>query len=77
MAGATCVMAPVFFDPFEEGAVVSCPARVVYSERIPTPNLLIVCPRHPDHFVLASLDLISRNCDVICAPDPLIVYGLR
>jgi len=76
MAGATCLMDPVFFDRFEEGAAVSCPARVVYSERIPTPNLLIVSPRHPDHFDLAWLDLISRNCDVICPPDPLFVYGL-
>ena len=25
MNGATCLMDPVFFDPFEEGAVVSCP----------------------------------------------------
>ena len=23
--GATCLMDPVFFDPFEEGTVVSCP----------------------------------------------------
>jgi L-ascorbate metabolism protein UlaG (beta-lactamase superfamily) len=30
MNGATCLMDPVFFDPFEEGAVVSCPERVVY-----------------------------------------------
>jgi hypothetical protein len=52
-------------------------ARVVYPERIPTPNRLIFSHRHPDHFGLVSLDLISRNCDVICPPDPLIVYGLR
>jgi hypothetical protein len=29
MNGATCLMDPVFFDPFEEGAVVSCPEQVV------------------------------------------------
>ena len=27
MGGTTCLMDPVFFDPFEEGAVVSCPKR--------------------------------------------------
>ena len=29
MAGAACLMDPVFFDPFEEGAVVSCPTRAL------------------------------------------------
>jgi hypothetical protein len=33
MAGASCLIDPVFFDPFKEGAVVSCPARVVPSGR--------------------------------------------
>ena len=32
MNGATCLMEPVFFDPFEEGAAVSCPEQVVYLE---------------------------------------------
>ena len=25
LTGGTCLMGPVFFDPFEEGAVASCP----------------------------------------------------
>jgi L-ascorbate metabolism protein UlaG (beta-lactamase superfamily) len=32
LAGATCLMDPVFFDPFEEGAVVSCPRRTTHHE---------------------------------------------
>jgi UDP-MurNAc hydroxylase len=70
-------MDPVFFDPFEEGAVVSCPARVVHPERIPAIDILIVSHRHPDHFDIASLDCLPRDCDAICPADPLIVYGLR
>ena len=77
MAGAACLMDPVFFDPFEEGAVVSCPARVVHPERIPAIDILIVSHRHPDHFDNASLDCSPRYCDSICPADPLIVYGLR
>lgn len=77
MAGTTCLMDPVFFDPFEEGATVSCPARVVYPDRIAPVDILIVSHRHPDHFDLASLDRIPRQCDAICPADPLIVYGLR
>ncbi|MGH7905148.1 MAG: MBL fold metallo-hydrolase [Candidatus Binataceae bacterium] len=77
MAGATCLMDPVFFDPFEEGAVVSCPERVVFPDRIPPIDILIISHRHPDHFDLASLDRLSRDCDAICPADPLIVYGLR
>ena len=77
MTGATCLMDPVFFDPFEEGAVCSCPARVVYPERLPGVDVLIVSHRHPDHFDIASLDCVRRGCEVICPADPLIIYGLR
>jgi len=77
MSGATCLMDPVFFDPFEEGAVVSCPSRMVDCERIPHVDILIVSHRHPDHFDLASLDRVNRACQVVCPADPLIIYGLR
>ncbi len=49
MEGATCLMDPIFFDPFEEGAVVSCPKRVVHLARLPPVDTLIVSHRHPDH----------------------------
>jgi L-ascorbate metabolism protein UlaG (beta-lactamase superfamily) len=77
MRGATCLMDPVFHDPFEEGAVTSCPRRTVHPERLPPIDLLVVSHRHPDHFDLASLAHVSRDCDAICPADPLIVYGLR
>lgn len=77
MEGATCLMDPVFFDPFEEGAVVSCPRREVHPERLPRIDLLVVSHRHPDHFDLRSLSRVPREADVIVPADPLIVYALR
>lgn len=76
MDGATCLMDPVFFDPFEEGAVVSCPRRAVYPERLPAIDILIVSHRHPDHFDLRSLAQVPRECDVIMPADPLLAYAL-
>jgi UDP-MurNAc hydroxylase len=75
--GATCLMDPVFFDPFEEGAVVSCPKRIVYPEKLLPIDILVVSHRHPDHFDIPSLARISRDCDAICPADPLIVYALQ
>jgi L-ascorbate metabolism protein UlaG (beta-lactamase superfamily) len=77
MQGATCLMDPVLHDPFEEGAVTSCPHRIVHPERLPPIDILIVSHRHPDHFDLASLAAVPRDCDTICPADPLIVYALR
>ena len=34
MNGAVGLMDPIFFDPFEEGAFVSCPKRVVHHKRL-------------------------------------------
>jgi hypothetical protein len=45
MAEAACLMDPVFFDPFEEGAVVSCPARVVHPKRISAIDILVLSHR--------------------------------
>ncbi len=77
MAGATCLMDPVMFDPFEEGAVTSCPKRSVFPDRLPHVDTLIVSHRHPDHFDLRSLALVPRDADVIAPGDPLIVYALN
>lgn len=75
--GATCLMDPVFDDPFEEGAVVSCPKRTVDVEALPPVDLLIVSHRHPDHFDIPSLVRVPREADAICPADPLIVYVLK
>lgn len=71
------LMDPVLFDPFEEGAVTSCPERVVYPDKIPQPDVLIVTHRHPDHFDIRSLATISRECIVFCPHDVLIQYALK
>lgn len=77
MKSVRCLMDPVFFDPFEEGAVVSCPRRTVFPERFPPIDILIVSHRHPDHFDIRSLAQVPRDCDAICPDDPLIVYALK
>ncbi|MFQ6018199.1 MAG: MBL fold metallo-hydrolase [Kiloniellaceae bacterium] len=77
MDGAVCLMDPVFFDPFEEGAVVSCPKRVVHTEWLPPVDTLIISHRHPDHFDLVSLARVPRDCDVIIPADPLLAYALQ
>lgn len=75
--GATCLMDPVLADPFEEGTVVSCPGRAVDVDKLPEVDILVISHRHPDHFDVASLDLVARDVDAICPPDPLIVHALR
>lgn len=75
--GATCLMDPVFADPFEEGTVVSCPRRTIDADRLPPIDILVVSHRHPDHFDLASLARVDRRADAICPADPLIVYALE
>ena len=75
--GATCLMDPVFADPFEEGTVVSCPRRAIDVDALPGVDILVVSHRHPDHFDVASLDRVARDVEAICPPDPLIVLALR
>lgn len=77
MEGATCLMDPVFFDPFEEGAVTSCPRRTVFPDKLPPVDTVIVSHRHPDHFDLPSLALLPRDADVIVPGDALLVYALE
>ena len=75
--GISCVVDPVFFDPFEEGAVMSCPKRVVHLERLPKIDVLVVSHRHPDHFDIPSLARLSRDCTAVCPADPLVIYALQ
>ncbi len=71
------LMDPVLGDPFENGMVVSCPRREIAVDRLPPIDVIVVSHRHPDHFDLASLDRLPRACQVVCADDPLLAYGLR
>ena len=61
--GTTCLVDPVLDDPFEEGTVVSCPRRAVDVDQLPQVDILVVSHRHPDHFDVASLDLVARDVD--------------
>ncbi len=67
---------PVFFDPFEEDTVVSCPHRVVYPDRLPALQGIVVSHRHLDHFDCRSLAALDRRVPIFCPRDPLLEYGL-
>lgn len=71
------LMDPVLQDPFENGMVVSCPQRAIDLDCLGPIDVVVVSHRHPDHFDLPSLDRLSRQCQVVCANDPLLVYALR
>lgn len=80
MKAARCLMDPVFQDPFEDTAVVSCPRRAIQLEAIPPIDLLVISHAHLDHFDIPSLAHVarkSRKCDVVCPKDPTIVYALE
>jgi hypothetical protein len=77
MGQMTILMDPVLRDPFEDGMVVSCPKREIDVGRLPPVDVVIISHRHPDHFDLPSLDLVSRNCQVCCPADPLITHALK
>lgn len=80
MKAARCLMDPVFQDPFEDTAVVSCPRRTIDLDKIPPIDLLAISHSHLDHFDIPSLAYIaqkSRNCDVVCPKDHTIVYALE
>ena len=80
MKAARCLMDPVFHDPFEDTAVVSCPRRTIDLDAIPPIDLLVISHAHLDHFDIPSLAHVasrSRNCDVVCPKDHTIVYALE
>jgi L-ascorbate metabolism protein UlaG (beta-lactamase superfamily) len=80
MTSARCLMDPVFQDPFEDTAVVSCPRRAIDLGAIPPIDLLVISHAHLDHFDIPSLAHIartSRGCDVVCPKDHVIVYALE
>jgi L-ascorbate metabolism protein UlaG (beta-lactamase superfamily) len=80
MKAARCLMDPVFHDPFEDTAVVSCPRRTIDLDKIPPIDLLVISHSHLDHFDIPSLAHVarrSRSCDVVCPKDHTIVYALE
>ena len=80
MTGARALMDPVFHDPFEDTAVVSCPRRAIALDEIPPVELLVISHSHLDHFDIPSLAHVaksSRKCEVLCPKDKAIVYALQ
>lgn len=77
MDGANILMDPVFVDPYEDGAVTSCPSRQIFVERFPKIDAVIISHAHLDHFDVRSLDMLSRDCEFFCPVDPVIPYVLR
>lgn len=77
MDGVRCLMDPVFQDPFEDGAVESCPRRAVHLDKLPPIDVLIISHSHLDHFDIPSLARLPRSCNVLCPKDQAITYALE
>lgn len=75
--GGNVLTDPVFFDPFEQGAVVACPQRSVNLDALPPIHALFISHRHLDHFDFRSLARLDRVLPVWCPDDPLVEAGLR
>jgi len=71
------LMDPVFFDPFEEGTVVSCPRRDVDLDALPALHGVFVSHRHLDHLDLPSLAVLDRALPVFCPQDPFVLTALQ
>ncbi|MGE3535986.1 MAG: MBL fold metallo-hydrolase [Candidatus Tectimicrobiota bacterium] len=68
---------PLFFDPFEEGTVTSCPRREVQVARLPSLQGVVISHRHLDHYDFPSLAVLDRRLPVYCPDDPFLLYGLQ
>ena len=77
MDGANILMDPVLQDPFEDGAVVSCPRRVIRADKLPPLDVVIISHQHPDHFDIPSLAQLPRDVCVVCPTDRAIQYALK
>lgn len=76
MEGANILMDPVLQDPFEDGAVTSCPRRMIRADKLPPLFAIIISHSHPDHFDIPSLARIPRHVHVVCPDDKVIQYAL-
>lgn len=74
--GTRLLTDPVLADPFEDGTVVSCPARAVDVDAMPAPTHIFLSHRHPDHFHPDSLRRLSRDLPVLMPPDPMLAAAL-
>jgi UDP-MurNAc hydroxylase len=74
--GANVLMDPVFQDPFQDGAVVACPQREVFPDRLPRIDKIVISHAHLDHFDIRSLARLPRDLEVLCPQDPVLPYAL-
>lgn len=77
MDGLNILVDPVFQDPFQDGAVVACPQREVYPDRLPRLDKIFISHAHFDHFHLRSLIQLPRDIEILCPEDPAIPYALQ
>jgi len=77
LEGVRCLMDPVFQDPFQEGALVSCPKREVDADALGPLDVLLLTRAHLDHFDIPTLARLPRTVDVICPKDHAIAYVLQ
>jgi UDP-MurNAc hydroxylase len=65
-AEATCLMDPVFFQPFEGDVNVFEPVTSVTTEDINDYfSLVVISHEHMDHFDIPSLNVIDRRCPIV------------
>jgi L-ascorbate metabolism protein UlaG (beta-lactamase superfamily) len=62
--GANILMDPVLQDAFEDGAVTSCPKRMVRADKLPPLIAIIISHVHLDHFDIPSLAQLPRDVHV-------------
>jgi len=74
--GGRILMDPVFQDPFEEGAVVSCPKRTIDPSALGPIDVIVLSHAHLDHFDIPTLARLPRSARVVCPKDQAIVYVL-
>lgn len=75
--GRNVLIDPVFGDSFAEGALVPCPSRRVHVERLPRIDLVVLTQGALDHFDVASLARLPRDCKILCPNHGDIVYALE
>ena len=75
--GANILMDPVLQDPFEDGAVISCPRRMIRADKLPPLYAIIISHSHPDHFDIPSLARLPRDVHVVYPDDKVIQYALE
>ena len=76
LSGRAVLVNPVFQDPFGEGMLVACPARQLATNRLPKIDLVVLSDAQPEHFDIATLARLPRDCTVVCPKDTRILYIL-